>query len=117
MMFSRTKVFTRFDFLQFYFPFPGESIFNMLGWSDGASGAAVLTLSLLSLCICLVLLVKVLRKLFSEYIADIIKKTVNSQLPYPFGFLTGKACHLFHAYYVVFTTNKIQQVNWSPYAL
>ncbi|XP_063729050.1 sodium-dependent phosphate transport protein 2A-like isoform X2 [Symsagittifera roscoffensis] len=68
---------------------PCKALFNLLNWSDSASGASVLVLSIVCLCVCLVLLVKVLRLLFSHYISDIIKKTVNSQLPKPFGFLTG----------------------------
>ena len=69
--------------------FSGEALFNLIGWSDAMTALVVLAIAVGMLCVCLILLVKVLRSVFSGYFNDIIKKTVNATLPKPFGWLTG----------------------------
>ncbi|KAJ8405492.1 hypothetical protein AAFF_G00319650 [Aldrovandia affinis] len=57
--------------------------------SDLAVGLLLLTASLVVLCTCLVLLVKVLNSLLKGQVAKAIQKVINTDFPYPFGWLTG----------------------------
>ncbi|CAF1352594.1 unnamed protein product, partial [Didymodactylos carnosus] len=56
---------------------------------DWSIGLILLILSILSLCVCLVLLVKVLQSMLQGAIANIIRKTMNAELPGPLRHLTG----------------------------
>ncbi|XP_038077506.1 sodium-dependent phosphate transport protein 2A-like [Patiria miniata] len=59
------------------------------GLSERAVGGILLVLSLTMLCICLVLMVKLLHSCLKGRIANIIQKTINSDLPGPFAYFTG----------------------------
>ncbi|CAB1325249.1 unnamed protein product, partial [Coregonus sp. 'balchen'] len=57
--------------------------------SDLAVGLILLAGSLALLCTCLVLLVKLLNSLLQGQVAKVIQKVINTDLPYPFGWLAG----------------------------
>ena len=58
-------------------------------WSDAAVGGALLVIALIVLCVCLVLIVKLLHSMLRGKLAGIIKKTMNADFPGKLGFLTG----------------------------
>ncbi|XP_074129517.1 sodium-dependent phosphate transport protein 2B-like [Sminthopsis crassicaudata] len=60
-----------------------------VGLSDLTIGLILLALSLLVLCTCLILIVKVLNSMLKGQIASVIKKTINTDFPFPFAWLTG----------------------------
>nr|XP_028600315.1 sodium-dependent phosphate transport protein 2B [Podarcis muralis] len=64
-------------------------IFVDSGLSETAVGLILLAFSLLSLCVCLILIVKLLNSVLQGQVANIIKKTFNTDFPYPFAWLTG----------------------------
>ncbi|XP_044079427.1 sodium-dependent phosphate transport protein 2A-like isoform X2 [Siniperca chuatsi] len=57
--------------------------------SDLAIGLILLSCSLLVLCSCLILLVKLLNSLLKGQVASAINKVVNTDYPYPFTWLAG----------------------------
>uniref|UniRef100_A0A8K9UFM6 Sodium-dependent phosphate transport protein 2A n=1 Tax=Oncorhynchus mykiss TaxID=8022 RepID=A0A8K9UFM6_ONCMY len=57
--------------------------------SDLTVGLILLAGSLALLCTCLVLLVKLLNSLLQGQVAKVIQKVINTDLPYPFGWLAG----------------------------
>ncbi|KAG7275720.1 hypothetical protein CRUP_009823 [Coryphaenoides rupestris] len=57
--------------------------------SDLVVGLILLAGSLALLCSCLVLLVKLLNSLLEGHVAKVIQKVINTDLPYPFGWLGG----------------------------
>ncbi|KAM4544855.1 sodium-dependent phosphate transport protein 2A-like [Odontesthes bonariensis] len=57
--------------------------------SDLAIGLILLTCSLLVLCSCLILLVKLLNSLLKGQVASVINNVVNTDFPYPFTWLAG----------------------------
>ncbi|XP_016337584.1 sodium-dependent phosphate transport protein 2A-like [Sinocyclocheilus anshuiensis] len=57
--------------------------------SDLAVGLILLASSLLVLCTCLLLLVKFLNSLLQGQVAKAIQKIINTDFPFPFGWLTG----------------------------
>ncbi|XP_051821871.1 sodium-dependent phosphate transport protein 2B-like [Antechinus flavipes] len=57
--------------------------------SDETIGFILLTLSLLLLGTCLILMIKVLNSMLKGQIAAAIKKTINTDFPFPFAWLTG----------------------------
>ncbi|KAK2872898.1 hypothetical protein Q8A67_022795 [Cirrhinus molitorella] len=59
------------------------------GLSDLAVGLILLASSLLVLCTCLLLLVKLLNSLLQGQVAKAIQKIINTDFPFPFGWLTG----------------------------
>ncbi|KAL8207561.1 UNVERIFIED_CONTAM: hypothetical protein K2H54_058953 [Gekko kuhli] len=63
--------------------FAGTSLY------DTAVGIILLALSLLVLCTCLVLIVKLLNSVLKGQVASVIKKTLNTDFPFPFSWLTG----------------------------
>lgn len=65
-----------------------ESIFSRIYWPDWAIGLILLVVSLLSLCTCLVLLVKLLQSMLKGTISTVIFKTVNADFPGIFRHLT-----------------------------
>ncbi|XP_074130251.1 sodium-dependent phosphate transport protein 2B-like [Sminthopsis crassicaudata] len=58
-----------------------------VGLSDLTIGLILLALSLLVLCTCLILIVKVLNSMLKGQIASVIKKTINTDFPFPFAWL------------------------------
>ncbi|XP_071761957.1 sodium-dependent phosphate transport protein 2A-like [Centroberyx gerrardi] len=57
--------------------------------SDLAVGLILLAGSLVVLCTCLLLLVKLLNSLLKGQVAKVIQTVINTDLPYPFGWLAG----------------------------
>lgn len=57
--------------------------------SDLTVGLILLAASLAVLCTCLLLLVKLLNSLLKGQLAKVIHKVINTDLPFPFGWLTG----------------------------
>lgn len=72
---------------------PGERTCNFLfrdtTLSDTGVGIILLVGSILLLCVCLILIVKVLHSMLRGQMAKIIKKTVNADFPGPCKHLTG----------------------------
>ena len=68
---------------------PCEYIFHASGMSDSSVGVIMLIIALFILCTCLVLIVKLLHSLLKGKLASIIRNSLNSDFPKPFGFLTG----------------------------
>uniref|UniRef100_A0A672RV45 Sodium-dependent phosphate transport protein 2A n=1 Tax=Sinocyclocheilus grahami TaxID=75366 RepID=A0A672RV45_SINGR len=64
-------------------------LFVETGLSDLAVGLILLASSLLVLCTCLLLLVKFLNSLLQGQVAKAIQKIINTDFPFPFGWLTG----------------------------
>ncbi|XP_029375653.1 sodium-dependent phosphate transport protein 2A-like [Echeneis naucrates] len=64
-------------------------IFVDCALSDLAIGLILLACSLLVLCSCLILLVKLLNSLLRGQLASVINKVINTDFPYPFTWLTG----------------------------
>ncbi|XP_077958334.1 sodium-dependent phosphate transport protein 2A isoform X3 [Gasterosteus aculeatus] len=64
-------------------------LFVSSGLSDLTVGLILLAGSLAVLCTCLLLLVKVLNSLLKGQVAKVIHKVVNTDLPYPCGWLSG----------------------------
>lgn len=57
--------------------------------SDLTVGLVLLAASLAVLCTCLLLLVKLLNSLLQGQVAKVIHKVINTDLPFPFGWLAG----------------------------
>ncbi|GFN93139.1 sodium-dependent phosphate transport protein 2a [Plakobranchus ocellatus] len=66
-----------------------DSLFSKMAWSDTTSGIVLLIASILLLSLCLYSLVKLLHSLLGGQIARALRKTINSDFPSPFGWLTG----------------------------
>ncbi|XP_042169930.1 LOW QUALITY PROTEIN: sodium-dependent phosphate transport protein 2B-like [Oncorhynchus tshawytscha] len=64
-------------------------IFVNVDLSDLAIGLILLALSLLVLCSCLILIVKLLNSMLKGQVAMVIKKVLNTDFPFPFGWVTG----------------------------
>ncbi|XP_067085756.1 sodium-dependent phosphate transport protein 2B-like [Osmerus mordax] len=56
---------------------------------DLVVGLILLGLSLLALCSCLILIVKLLNSMLKGQVALVIKKVLNTDFPFPFGWVTG----------------------------
>ncbi|XP_019936286.2 solute carrier family 34 member 2b [Paralichthys olivaceus] len=56
---------------------------------DLAIGLILLALSLLVLCTCLILIVKLLNSMLKGQVAMVIKKVINTDFPFPFSWVTG----------------------------
>uniref|UniRef100_A0A671K9B8 Sodium-dependent phosphate transport protein 2A n=1 Tax=Sinocyclocheilus anshuiensis TaxID=1608454 RepID=A0A671K9B8_9TELE len=67
----------------------GTHLFVETELSDLAVGLILLASSLLVLCTCLLLLVKFLNSLLQGQVAKAIQKIINTDFPFPFGWLTG----------------------------
>ncbi|XP_072231707.1 sodium-dependent phosphate transport protein 2A-like [Leuresthes tenuis] len=67
----------------------GRHLFVDCSLSDLAIGLILLTCSLLVLCSCLILLVKLLNSLLRGQVASVINNVVNTDFPYPFTWLAG----------------------------
>ncbi|XP_057700642.1 sodium-dependent phosphate transport protein 2B-like [Corythoichthys intestinalis] len=66
-----------------------DHLFVDVNLSDLAVGLILLALSLLVLCSCLLLIVKLLNSMLKGQVAMIIKKILNTDFPFPFGWVTG----------------------------
>nr|XP_049577800.1 sodium-dependent phosphate transport protein 2B-like isoform X2 [Syngnathus scovelli] len=66
-----------------------DHLFVNVNLSDLAVGLILLALSLLVLCSCLLLIVKLLNSMLKGQVAMIIKKILNTNFPFPFGWVTG----------------------------
>ncbi|XP_029298099.1 sodium-dependent phosphate transport protein 2A [Cottoperca gobio] len=64
-------------------------LFVSTGLSDLTVGLVLLAGSLAVLCTCLLLLVKLLNSLLKGQVAMVIHKVINTDLPYPCGWLSG----------------------------
>ncbi|XP_070712480.1 solute carrier family 34 member 2a isoform X2 [Pempheris klunzingeri] len=64
-------------------------LFVNVNLSDLAVGLILLALSLLVLCTCLILIVKLLNSMLKGQVATVIKKILNTDFPFPFGWVTG----------------------------
>lgn len=66
-----------------------KHLFVDVALSDLAVGLILLALSLLVLCSCLVLIVKLLNSMLKGQVASVIKKILNTDFPFPFGWVVG----------------------------
>ncbi|KAM9678562.1 sodium-dependent phosphate transport protein 2B-like [Trichechus inunguis] len=66
-----------------------QHIFVNFNLPDVATGVILLITSLLVLCTCLVMIVKLLNSVLKGQVASVIKKTLNTDFPFPFAWLTG----------------------------
>lgn len=64
-------------------------LLSYIAWSDTISGAILLFVSLFLLVICLMGMVRLLHSMLRGPVASALKKTINSDIPKPFSFLTG----------------------------
>ena len=67
----------------------GNSVFTKLNLNDTISGVILLIISLVVLCICLLLMVKVLHSLLKGQIAVVIKKTMNKNYRFPYSIMVN----------------------------
>ncbi|XP_054582747.1 sodium-dependent phosphate transport protein 2C [Eptesicus fuscus] len=68
---------------------PCHHLFSGTALSDLAVGLILLAGSLLVLCSCLVLIVKLLNSLLRGRIAQAVRTVINADFPFPFGWLSG----------------------------
>ncbi|XP_015246258.1 PREDICTED: sodium-dependent phosphate transport protein 2B-like [Cyprinodon variegatus] len=66
-----------------------KHIFVNVDLPDYAIGLILLVLSLLVLCTCLILIVKLLNSMLKGQVALVIKKVLNTDFPFPFSWVTG----------------------------
>lgn len=64
-------------------------LFASANLPDLAVGLILLALSLLVLCTCLILIVKLLNSMLKGQVAVVIKKLLNTDFPFPFAWVTG----------------------------
>ncbi|XP_076001372.1 sodium-dependent phosphate transport protein 2B-like isoform X2 [Genypterus blacodes] len=64
-------------------------LFVNVSLPDLAVGLILLGLSLLVLCSCLILIVKLLNSMLKGQVASVIKTILNTDFPFPFGWVTG----------------------------
>lgn len=64
-------------------------LFVNVNLPDLAVGLILLALSLLVLCSCLILIVKLLNSMLKGQVAVVIKKIINTDFPFPFSWVTG----------------------------
>ncbi|XP_023284511.1 sodium-dependent phosphate transport protein 2B-like [Seriola lalandi dorsalis] len=66
-----------------------KHLFASANLPDLAVGLILLALSLLVLCTCLILIVKLLNSMLQGQVAVVIKKVLNTDFPFPFTWVTG----------------------------
>ncbi|GLD66383.1 sodium-dependent phosphate transport protein 2B-like isoform X1, partial [Lates japonicus] len=66
-----------------------KHLFVDVNLPDLAVGLILLAFSLLVLCSCLVLIVKLLNSMLKGQVATVIKRIINTDFPFPFGWVTG----------------------------
>ncbi|KAK2717516.1 sodium-dependent phosphate transport protein 2B-like [Artemia franciscana] len=59
-----------------------DYLFADTGMSDAAVGSILLVISLVILCICLVVLVKILNSILKGTVANMVKRFINADIPY-----------------------------------
>ncbi|GAB1600811.1 sodium-dependent phosphate transport protein 2A-like [Argonauta hians] len=64
-------------------------LMSYINWNDSISGIVLLIVSLLSLVLCLMGMVRLLHSMLRGPVATALKKTINSDIPKPCSFLTG----------------------------
>ncbi|XP_038078722.1 sodium-dependent phosphate transport protein 2B-like [Patiria miniata] len=64
-------------------------LFANTGLSERGVGAILLILTLILLCTCLLLMVKLLNSILKGRMASVIKRVINADFPHPFGWLSG----------------------------
>ncbi|XP_069600746.1 sodium-dependent phosphate transport protein 2B isoform X2 [Ranitomeya imitator] len=69
--------------------FTCSHLFAYTNLPDLAVGLILLALSLFVLCMCLILIVKLLNSLLKGQVSVVIKKIINTDFPFPFSWLTG----------------------------
>lgn len=69
--------------------FLGSFLFNNRGLSDMMVGIILLVISLVILCGCLILMVKLLNSALKGSMMIVVKKVINADLPGPLSYLTG----------------------------
>uniref|UniRef100_A0A8C0QUI1 Solute carrier family 34 member 3 n=1 Tax=Canis lupus dingo TaxID=286419 RepID=A0A8C0QUI1_CANLU len=70
-------------------PPPGHHLFVGTELTDLAVGFILLAASLLLLCTCLVLIVKLLNSVLRGRVAQAVRKVINADFPFPFSWLSG----------------------------
>ncbi|XP_049751693.1 sodium-dependent phosphate transport protein 2C isoform X2 [Elephas maximus indicus] len=70
-------------------PCPGHHLFVGTVLTDLAVGLILLAASLLMLCTCLVLIVKLLNSMLRSRVAQAVRTVINADFPFPFGWLSG----------------------------
>ncbi|XP_059266190.1 sodium-dependent phosphate transport protein 2C isoform X3 [Mustela nigripes] len=68
---------------------PCHHLFAGTALTDLAVGFILLAASLLLLCTCLVLIVKLLNSVLRGRVAQAVRKVINADIPFPFGWLSG----------------------------
>uniref|UniRef100_A0AAV2LHP5 Uncharacterized protein n=1 Tax=Knipowitschia caucasica TaxID=637954 RepID=A0AAV2LHP5_KNICA len=66
-----------------------KHLFVDVALTDLAVGLILLALSLLVLCSCLILIVKLLNSMLKGQVANVIKTILNTDFPFPFGWVVG----------------------------
>ncbi|XP_008049971.2 sodium-dependent phosphate transport protein 2B [Carlito syrichta] len=66
-----------------------KHIFVNFNLPDVAVGTILLIISLIALCGCLIIIVKLLGSVLKGQVATVIKKTINTDFPFPFAWVTG----------------------------
>uniref|UniRef100_A0A8C9P0Z0 Sodium-dependent phosphate transport protein 2B n=1 Tax=Spermophilus dauricus TaxID=99837 RepID=A0A8C9P0Z0_SPEDA len=66
-----------------------QHIFVNFNLPDLAVGIILLIISLMVLCGCLIMIVKLLGSVFKGQVAVVIKKTINTDFPFPFAWVTS----------------------------
>ncbi|XP_053412701.1 sodium-dependent phosphate transport protein 2C isoform X3 [Nycticebus coucang] len=70
-------------------PLPCRHLFAGTALNDLAVGCILLAGSLLVLCTCLVLIVKLLNSVLRGRVAQAVRTVINADFPFPFGWLSG----------------------------
>uniref|UniRef100_A0A667WYM9 Solute carrier family 34 member 2a n=1 Tax=Myripristis murdjan TaxID=586833 RepID=A0A667WYM9_9TELE len=83
------RIFTTKNVSVTYYIQKCEHLFVDVTLPDLAVGLILLAVSLLVLCSCLVLIVKLLNSMLRGQVAVVIKKILNTDFPFPFGWVTG----------------------------
>ncbi|RWS16412.1 sodium-dependent phosphate transport protein 2B-like protein [Dinothrombium tinctorium] len=65
------------------------ALLNRTGLSESVAGCVLLAISLFTLCLCLILIVKLLHSMLKGKIAVIIKKYINAEYKFPWSHLIG----------------------------
>ena len=69
---------------------PDDFLLANSGLSDVEAGIILLIVALIVMCFCLIMMVKLLNSMLQGSVAIIIKKVINTNFKYPFGWVTGK---------------------------
>ncbi|XP_036275052.1 sodium-dependent phosphate transport protein 2B [Pipistrellus kuhlii] len=66
-----------------------QHLFVNANLMDAVVGVILLVISVLMLCGCLIMIVRLLASVLKGQVAIVIKKTINTDFPFPFSWLTG----------------------------